>query len=842
MLRLIAIRPLEGCKDYVLKCLHVGETYYFCNLFDIAEDGRIMRRPEEHLVAVEKLYQINGSPTKIMITAIVGKNGDGKSSIVELMMRLINNYAASTLGMMKEPGALVKVKGACAELYYTLDNKIYRLYDREGEGNAQLEQVATIQDNGQVVMLENPVKIGNAGQIADEFFYTMVSNYSHYSYNVYDFKNEWSVPYGLNQTSDERCWLYHIFHKNDGYRTPLVLNPYRSRGNIDINREAFLTQQRLISLFLDAETPGHGVSTFREMYGKEASHVAMEDPGSSKLQEKTIKEFFTWVKNDSLLDEVISRTKVRSHNLVDGGNVYINSDECITLLKTIANRWIKSNKVLLKKIQEWDKEEKTKRSALGEERGYLSENSDLSSWIIELKQADFGEREDEKNSFLTEIEPFKDFNVTQLQRVGLIKLVCEALNGKIGGCQVNEEDQFSLTSTEIALEYESLTLRQKCEHYIVYKIISIFETYTQEYKRPHRFFGSLINGNQKIPRTYVANAIDKLWSDLKQRPSHITLKLRQALYYRRHYLTDNGDKFEDLNVQNLEDSARINAALNEGRQPNEERSYLIIPLDALKEEIQNCQDLERLPPPIYYTHVVFTSQEDRNKEMMMETLSSGEKQRLIIISGIIYHLRNINTIDEEGIRYHNVNVMLEEIELYFHPESQRMFIKELVEMIERANLTQVNSVHILIVTHSPFVLSDIPSGNVLLLKNGHTSESDQPLRTFGANYYEMLDTGFFMEKGAIGEFAMHHIAKTVDGLNQWYMVDEKERNRPKVCRQELLEGIMVIDDRIIRESLMGRYDEVFDREASIEEEIRMHRERIAELEERRRRNVVSPEA
>lgn len=105
MLRLIAIRPLGGCKDYVLKCLHVGETYYFCNLFDIAEDGNIVRRTEKDIVAVENLYQINGSPTKLMITAIVGKNGDGKSSIVELMMRLINNYAVSTLGMMKEPGS-----------------------------------------------------------------------------------------------------------------------------------------------------------------------------------------------------------------------------------------------------------------------------------------------------------------------------------------------------------------------------------------------------------------------------------------------------------------------------------------------------------------------------------------------------------------------------------------------------------------------------------------------------------------------------------------------------------------------------------------------------------------
>lgn len=845
MLRLIAIRPLEGCKDYAMKCLHTAETYYFSNMFDVAENGRIVRRTERGMGADERLYQINGGPTKLMLSAIVGKNGDGKSSIVELMMRLINNYAASTLGMMKEPGSLVIVKGVCAELFYLLDKGIYRLYDREGEGIARLEKVATILRNGDVRMLARPEAVDSTGQLEDEFFYTMVSNYSHYSYNVNDFRSEWARSQGMNQTSDERCWLYHIFHKNDGYRTPLVLNPYRNRGIIDINREAFLTQQRLISLFLDAEAPGRGRPTFREMYGKVASHVALEDPGISKLQEKTIKEYFTWVKNDSLLDDVINRTKVRSHNLVDGGEVYINSDECISLLKIISNKWIQSNKILLGKIQKWDKDEKNKKSALGEDRGFLTENSDLSNWMVELEQTNFGEKEEEKKALLREIEPFKTFNMSQLQRIGLIKVVCEAVAGKMKGCQVNEEDQFYLTSKVIALDYDDLTMRQKCEHYIVYKIISIFETYIQEYKKPHRFFNSLINGNQKIPTTYIANGIDKLWADIKQRPSHVTLKLRQALYYRKHYLKGNADCFELLNLQYLDESARINAALNQGRQADEEILYLIIPLDSLKNEIRDSRDLERLPPPIYYTHVVFTSQEDSDKVMMMETLSSGERQRLVIISGIIYHLRNINTIDDEGIKYHNVNVILEEIELYFHPESQRMFIKELVGMIERANLTEIKSVHILIVTHSPFVLSDILKSNVLMLEKGRPAKIEQPLRTFGANYYEMLDTGFFMEKGAIGEFALYHIGKTVEGLNEWYKLGGLEvrqnHNLPRMGRLELLDRIRVIDDRIIRESLMGRYDDVFESDTSIDDEIKMYQERIEELE-KKRRNVVHPEA
>lgn len=38
MFRLIAIKPLEGCANHVLKCLKVDVTYYLCNNFQIEGD------------------------------------------------------------------------------------------------------------------------------------------------------------------------------------------------------------------------------------------------------------------------------------------------------------------------------------------------------------------------------------------------------------------------------------------------------------------------------------------------------------------------------------------------------------------------------------------------------------------------------------------------------------------------------------------------------------------------------------------------------------------------------------------------------------------------------------
>ncbi|NHQ67759.1 hypothetical protein HAV29_14040 [Elizabethkingia miricola] len=63
-----------------------------------------------------------------------------------------------------------------------------------------------------------------------DFFYTIVINYSHYGFN----------------SKEVGEWLDGIFHKNDGYQLPIVVNPYRNEGNIDINSEKELAASRFL--------------------------------------------------------------------------------------------------------------------------------------------------------------------------------------------------------------------------------------------------------------------------------------------------------------------------------------------------------------------------------------------------------------------------------------------------------------------------------------------------------------------------------------------------------------------------------------------------------------------
>jgi len=131
----------------------------------------------------------------------------------------------------------------------------------------------------------------------------------------------------------------------------------------------------------------------------------------------------------------------------------------------------------------------------------------------------------------------------------------------------------------------------------------------------------------------------------------------------------------------------------------------------------------------------------------------------------LYHLDNLNSAKDDKqnayrIQYEHVNVVLEEIELYYHPELQQQFVKFLIEGLDQMTLENIKSVHVQIVTHSPYVLSDIPRSNVLALKK----DEELPvtgLRTFGANIHDMLKDSFFLQGGSMGCFAQWEVGHLV---------------------------------------------------------------------------------
>lgn len=104
--------------------LHAHEPYYLMQGFKI--DGEYVYVERTVLQGMEDsiynlLYTKQASKAHISISAIVGMNGSGKSTLVEYMLRLINNFSASTFGEIKTSAATERlhyIPGVDGDLFY----------------------------------------------------------------------------------------------------------------------------------------------------------------------------------------------------------------------------------------------------------------------------------------------------------------------------------------------------------------------------------------------------------------------------------------------------------------------------------------------------------------------------------------------------------------------------------------------------------------------------------------------------------------------------------------------------------------------------------------------------
>ena len=207
--RIIALRVLGGCEPHIRRALKENVTYFLCNdyLDYYTEHGvwdRIDKKENEDSKLPDSFFSLpkrEGQPKvkripTVSISAIVGKNGDGKSSLVELMLRIINNFSVA-YGFRDNQESLAQIQGVEAVLYYEIDGKLYNI--RCSHGNTE----ASFAKRGGKETLK---------QHQNALFYSIVANYSIYAYNSRNFERE--VEKG------DECWINGVFHKNDNYQTP----------------------------------------------------------------------------------------------------------------------------------------------------------------------------------------------------------------------------------------------------------------------------------------------------------------------------------------------------------------------------------------------------------------------------------------------------------------------------------------------------------------------------------------------------------------------------------------------------------------------------------------------
>jgi len=207
-------------------------------------------------------------------------------------------------------------------------------------------------------------------------------------------------------------------------------------------------------------------------------------------------------------------------------------------------------------------------------------------------------------------------------------------------------------------------------------------------------------------------------------------------------------------------------------------------------------------------------------------LSSGEKAFFTLFSRLNYANKRMNEENDHDIDF--IILMIDELDLYFHPEWQRKYLSILLELIPE--IFPKKKVQLILSTHSPFIASDLPSQNIRYLeKRKFGGEEDKEYcsiiegndqNTFGANIYTLLADTFYMENGFAGEFAKKKINQILDDL-----LPDSNSTLEKKDSKDILFKIELIGEPVIREKLLEMYKNQ-KKEISIVEQIKLKEKEI----------------
>lgn len=735
-LKLIGVRfyPYDGNNRDAERKAHCiqkslygsSQWFYFNKGFRIKENNDGITEIEVNEDAFDSNYLLYSDTEhdgiNIGISAIVGANGTGKSTLIDTIVRLTNNMSAAIIGedyvytsaqhlhyidnvyaslavYINNHIKILTCKGRRLELV-TYETDLTNLNQERAEQEYPItecyvphETISILNGNEPEQEILQPKQ--NLKHLFTDWFYTLVSNYSLYAYNYRDYINERTnaerleklkLEHDTNCNEEDEFWLKGVFHKNDGYQTPVVIHPMRDGGYINAQKENYLGKQNLISLCFERRDKQNEDGTINH-------------------------EFFPF--------RIINQT----HHIV-----------AFYFYDIIQNKYHTFYDFCLEKK--------------------YPNNDDDNERIFVLERA---------------VSSFWENTIS---------------------VQYAEED--------VAWEY------------LLYKTMKVIWTY-KHYEDLWTYAFS---------KNFDEGVFKKRLVELLMDGSHRTAKIRRVVAYLRFC------KDEDYYIKQgavVDVDAIYKWMVSKiGSQLYPANDYHEI----------NKDDL--LPPPSYIVTLQLVDnehlQEYKEKGIRcmdiipFEGLSSGERQIAYTLGNLIYHLRNIESNSKDinsninhvsTHKYGYVNVMLDEVELYFHPDLQRRFISLLLDSIKGLQLPSNCGINITLITHSPFVLSDIPDNNILCMsRKEHVDAFD---KTFAANIHDLFNNTFILPY-TIGEYAQlkiteivstyHRVRYIVKNDSNWKFCDKRQEWQKQLEWSRLKYVSEIIGDNYLSEETKDMLDEI----------------------------------
>lgn len=211
---------------------------------------------------------------------------------------------------------------------------------------------------------------------------------------------------------------------------------------------------------------------------------------------------------------------------------------------------------------------------------------------------------------------------------------------------------------------------------------------------------------------------------------------------------------------------------------------------------------------------------ENNIKIEFRNLSEGESEFIDFFARLRESLKNPNVIYGD-----TVILILDEPDKSFHPEWSRRFIPILLENISKIENVE-SKYQIIISTHSPFMVSDMPSDNLILLDSKLDEKVENRClvknkkdvgKTFANNIHTILSNEFFI-KSTIGEFAKTKIQQIIKFMMDYQkfeneklkdIPDKFEEQSLREKKKEIKYIIEIIGEPLIKRKLEEMYRTTF---------------------------------
>ncbi|HIF9238791.1 TPA: AAA family ATPase [Photobacterium damselae] len=142
-------------------------------------------------------------------------------------------------------------------------------------------------------------------------------------------------------------------------------------------------------------------------------------------------------------------------------------------------------------------------------------------------------------------------------------------------------------------------------------------------------------------------------------------------------------------------------------------------------------------------------------ELRWNGISSGQYSMLTMLSRLFLECKKSDSL----------TIFIDEGESNLHPEWQRIYIKELVRFFSIIK-NHEQSIHVVLTSHSPFVLSDLPKESINIL-----GSKIEDVNFFGANIFDIYNRGFLLER-TVGQFSFEKIYEAIRMLKEGHSTTE----------------------------------------------------------------------